>query len=106
MTKDQIQSLIRSILISVGAFAAGKGWITSAQASWLSTDAALPLIGMLAAAGGAVWSAISRKQSNMVATVAAMPEVNKVETTATPAGQALATSANSASAGTVVAAKY
>lgn len=102
-SQDQINSAVRTLVATLGGvlagWAIGKGWITQAQASAILSNqeaisAATVLILTLIGAGGSgiagIWGLISHKQANMVATVAAMPEVAKVETMPTPSGVALA----------------
>ncbi len=93
-TQPQLESAIRSVLIAGGSYAAGRNWISTDQLAWFSTDAGLQLAGILAALGGAAWAAIAHKQANLVATVAAMPEVAQVKTAPTPEGEALANAVN------------
>ncbi len=102
-SQQQINSAIRTLIASVGSALAGyviaKGWITTAQASAILSDQqlmdtmttiVLALLGSAASVGAGVWGLIAHKQANVVAAVAAMPEVAKVETVPTPAGVALA----------------
>jgi hypothetical protein len=105
MSQPQLESMIRSVLIAGGSYAAGRGWITSSQLAWFSSDAALQFVGIVVALGGALWGMIAHKQANMVATVAAMPEVAKVTTVPSPAGDALADAVNVAPPPTAVVVK-
>src|SRR3977135_786957 len=102
-SQDQIKSAARALVATLGGvlagWAIGKGWITQAQANAILSNqeamgAATTLVLALLGAGGSgiagIWGWISHKQANMVATVAAMPEVAKIETMPTPSGVALA----------------
>lgn len=105
MTQDQINSLIRQFLMIVGGgagtFFMQKGLLSPEQMSFFAANGPA-LIGLVMALGGAVWGMIAHKQANMVATVAAMPEVARVTTAPTPAGDALAEAAVSTPAALVV----
>lgn len=110
MTQDQINTLIRQFLMivggGIGTWFARKGLLSTDDLSFFAANGPA-LVGLVMAAGGMIWGTFAHKQVNMVATVAAMPEVKKVETVATQAGNTLAVAANDAAgpAGTVVAAK-
>jgi hypothetical protein len=106
----QRDAAIRQLLLvtgsALGTYFAHKGLLSQDQVTLLGT--VLPAaVGALMVLGGSIWTVISRKQANMVAAVAQMPEVNKVETTSTVDGKNLAIAANTAAdpTGTVVAAK-
>lgn len=96
---DQIKSMLRSVIALFGGliagFAAGHGWMTQEQAiallnndQFLSTATTLILwlagLGISATAG--IWSVSAHQEKNMVATVAALPDVAKVEVMPTPRG--------------------
>ncbi len=102
---EQVKSAIRTLVASLGGVAAGwaigKGWITQSQAAAilsnqevlsLATAIIVALLGAGASTFSGVWGLVAHKQANMVAVVAALPEVAKVEVMPTPAGVALATS--------------
>ncbi len=102
-SSDQIKSAVRTLIASLGGavagWAIGKGWITQAQASAIlsnqevigaATAIVLALLGSVGSTVAGVWGLLAHKQVNLVATVAAMPEVAKVETTPTRAGLDLA----------------
>ena len=106
---DQIKSAVRTLIASLGGAVAGwaiaKGWITQAQASAIlsnqeimgaATAIILALIGSLGSTAAGIWGMIDKKQVNLVAAVAAMPEVAKVETIPTQAGVDLAASVQAA----------
>jgi hypothetical protein len=102
-SQQQINSAVRTLLISVGSAIAGfvvaKGWITAAEASAIlsnqqlmdsATTVIIALLGAGVSAGMGVWGVVSNKQTNLVQTVAAMPEVNKVELVPSQSGVDLA----------------
>lgn len=105
-SQDQIKSALRTLIAAVGGAVAGwaiaKGWITQDQATAILSnqqvlDAVSVLlltgVGSLAAFGSGVWGLITHKQANMVATVAAMPDVAEVKVMPTQAGVDLANAA-------------
>ncbi len=98
LTKDQWLSLLRSILIAGGSALAAKGLLTADQAAWLSTPEAL---GIVLGAGGAIAGLLARRKTSMVAAVAALPEVQKVEMHPTDEGEALAQATKSTPSATV-----
>lgn len=93
---EQVKSGVRWVLAALGGTFFGvfisKGWVTAEQVQALMTNETL--VGIIASGvmslGGLVWGLISRKESNMVAAVNAMPDVQGVVTTPTPEGRALA----------------
>lgn len=102
-SQDQVNSAVRTLVATLGGvlagWAIGKGWITQAQADTVlanqevmsaATTILLTLAGSAGAAVVGVWGIIAHRQQNMVATVAAMPEVSKVEMVPTAAGMAIA----------------
>ncbi len=102
---DQVNSAVRILVASgfslLAGWAIGKGLITKDQAAAILSDQQLMgagtviVLSIVGAAGSAfslVWGLVAHKQVNLVATVAAMPEVAKVETMPTEAGAALAES--------------
>lgn len=93
VTRDQKFALLRWCLTSSGSALGGwflaKGWVTQDQLTWLANNS-VAIVGILGSVGAGIWTMISRKQVNMVAAVAAMPEVAKVTTAPTVAGAALA----------------
>jgi hypothetical protein len=108
-SQQQINSAVRTLLATLGGLVAGwaiaKGYITQSEAdSILSnqqvmdsvTTVVLTLLGSAGAAGVGIWGLVAHKQANVVATVAAMPEVNKVEMVSTAAGLNLAAAVPSA----------
>ncbi len=101
MNQQQVASTIRSILIGIGAFAAGKGWIGSSDAAFIGSDTAMMIIGGIVALGTAAYGAYTHRATNAVAVVAAMPEVAQVQMTPTPEGRAIASTVGSTPEATV-----
>lgn len=89
MTTDQIMALIRQLLPVVGGLAVAFGWLTPDKVSYF-TGIVLQVAGPLLIAGSAIWSVVANTKSSIIASTAAMPEVQGVITTSTPAGSALA----------------
>src|SRR5712664_3948149 len=95
-SSDQVKSAVRTLIATIGGVVAGwaisKGWLTQSQATTIlsNPDAIIAIVASLASTASGIWGLIAHKQANMVATVAAMPEVAKVETMPTQAGAALA----------------
>ncbi len=110
-SKDQIKSSVGTLVVALGSLvfglAVGKGWITQEQANAIllnptvqtdATNIVMMIIGSGVAAAAGIWRAVARKQVNMVATVAAMPEIAEVKTMPTQAGVELQQAASAASA--------
>jgi hypothetical protein len=108
-SQQQINSAIRTLVASLGSAVAGyviaKGWISASEANAIlsnqqlmdsATTVILALLGAGASAGAGILGLIAHKQSNVVATVAAMPEVAKVEMVPSKAGIDLAAAVPSA----------
>ena len=76
MNSEQVQSLIRAILSAIGGYFVGKGII---DASTMTS-----IVGALATLGVAVWGFFSKTNNAIVASAAALPEVQsiKLESTA------------------------
>ena len=85
MNPDQIESQVRLWLSVASGIAGALGW------TWFDGLAAkiAAFAGPAFALGLAVWSLIANKQANRVASVAAMPEVKKIELQPTSAGAKL-----------------
>lgn len=96
MTYDQWKSLIASVIATFGGmltvWLASKGWVDGQQFSALLASPAF--LGLATSIAMAVVAVVRRKQANMVATVAAMPEVARVVTVPTTAGADLAKATN------------
>jgi hypothetical protein len=108
-SSDQLKSAGRTLIATLGGvlagWAIGKGWITEAQASAIlsnqefmsaATVIILACVGSVGSVAAGMWGLVAHKQANLVATVAAMPEVAKVETVSTAAGINLASAATAA----------
>jgi hypothetical protein len=108
-SQDQVKSAARTLIATLGGmlagWAIGKGWITQEQATAILSNQevmgaasmiVLALVGSVGSAVAGVWGVIDKKQVNLVAAVAAMPEVNKVETMPTQAGADLAANVQAA----------
>ncbi len=87
---QQAESALRTLIAVFGGIAIGRGWITADQLQLLGSPEVWAAIGTLVSFGVAAWGMFAHSKTNAVAVVAAMPEVAKVETTATPEGKALA----------------
>lgn len=93
--KGQLRSLIIACAGMVAGWFAYKGWISAERAMDILTG---PVLGALATAGsGAIWSALTHRQSNAVAVVAQIAKdptsaVKGVVTEPTAAGRELAAS--------------
>ncbi len=85
--QEQVMSLVRALLMAIGASLVAKGWLAGAMLE--------PLVGLFVMVVPVVWSMLTHTQSNAVAVAAAIPAVSKVEVTATPEGLALKDAAGS-----------
>ena len=114
-SQDQVKSALRTLLASAGSALAGyviaKGWVSASEANAILSnqqvmDTATAIVLAAFGSGGAlasgIWGMIAHKQANLVATVAKMPEVTKVETVPTAAGIALASAADTGTGPVVV----
>lgn len=101
-SKEQVNGAVRTLVASGGGllagWAIGKGWISQDQAAAIlsnqevlgaATTILLTVLGAGVSALVGVKSIIEHKPANLVAAVAAMPEVAKVEVMPTPAGTTL-----------------
>lgn len=93
MSPDQVNNLIRDVLRVGGPILATwfvrKGILSTEDVTFLGTQAPA-LLGIAMTIAGVVMGMVSHKQANMVATVDAMPEVQRIITQPTAAGIALA----------------
>ncbi len=118
MNQEQLKSALRTLVSTGGGILAGlaigKGWITQSQAQAilsnqpmidLATEVLLLVFGAGGTAAVGIWGVVGHSAPNMVATVAAMPEVSKVETARTDAGVALAAAVPSVPGSVVTVAK-
>ena len=94
MNKEQVNSGVRYVIATFGGMIAGWG----ASRGWLTADQIMAVfnselfIGLIVAGVTSVWGIIARSKKNQIASVAAMPEVKAVVTTATIAGREMAAS--------------
>lgn len=90
--QQQTTELVRHLITAFGGVLAGwfaaKGWLTSEQVMAIINSPTF--IGIVVTGIGMAWGVISRTKKNVVASVAALPEVKAVVTEASPAGGALA----------------
>ena len=106
MTPIQRDAQIRNVMLVLGpilgSYLIQKGVLSEDQWTFITANAG-GFIAIAAAVGAWIWSTISRRDANMAAAVAQMPEFKSVITNPTPEGRALATAANAAAgpAGTV-----
>lgn len=63
MNTDQITSIIRQVLLAVGGFVVGKGWVDN--------DTMIQLAGALSVIVGSIWAIWTRTDKNIVASAAA-----------------------------------
>lgn len=80
VTPAQVAGILRVVIAMFGGFLIGKGYITADALSGL-TDAlsnSTSWAGLLMAVASAVWSAYSNNKTNLVASAAALPEVQKI----------------------------
>lgn len=102
-SSDQVKSAFRTLIATLGGMVAGwaiaKGLITQEQASAIlsnqelmgaATTVVVTLLASIPPVIAGLWGVIDKKQVNLVAKVAAMPEVSRVETMPTKAGADLA----------------
>ena len=67
MNTDQITSIVRQILLAVGGFVVGKGWVDN--------ETMMQIAGALSVIVGSVWALWSRTDKSIVASAAAKVEV-------------------------------
>lgn len=80
LSNDQLTSLLRQVIQAVGAVLTTLGIVTiQTWGGWESTI--FVVAGPLISIAAAIWAAFARKQTQMVATVAAMPEVRTIAVT-------------------------
>lgn len=82
MNQEQFLSIVRSLLQVAGTFTTTYGLFSDQQ--WTAVAGGIVMIAPVA------WGIYVHTKNNAVAVVAAMPEVKKIETTATVDGAALA----------------
>lgn len=62
MNKEQIASIVRQILLAVGGFVVGKGWIDN--------ETMITIAGALSVVAGSVWALWSRTDKSIVTSAA------------------------------------
>lgn len=80
MNYEQAMSLLRTALQIAGTLAVSRGWVSAEQAAAL-TDQLIVLTGAAAVIGATVWGLVARSRKNLVASVAALPEVKAIVAT-------------------------
>ncbi len=70
ITQDQVLSVVRWLIATVGGYVVGKGWLSSEQIV-LITGVAVAVVPL-------VWSLFAHTQANQVRAVTAMPGVDKI----------------------------
>lgn len=71
MTWEQISSILRHILTFGGGFIIAKGWI--------SAEALPGVVGAILTVGGAVWALFNKTPTAIVASAAALPDVQSIK---------------------------
>ena len=71
MSWEQIASILRHILTFGGGFIVAKGWI--------SAEALPGIVGAIITVGGAIWAVMNKTSNAMVASAAALPEVQSIK---------------------------
>lgn len=71
MNWEQISSILRHILTFGGGFVVAKGWI--------SETLMLELVGAAITVGGAIWAMFNKTSASIVASAAALPEVQSIK---------------------------
>jgi hypothetical protein len=71
MNWEQISSILRHVLTFGGGFIVAKGWI--------SADALPGIVGAILTIGGAIWALFNKTSTAIVASAAALPEVQSIK---------------------------
>ena len=71
MSWEQISSILRHILTFGGGFVVAKGWI--------SAEALPGIVGAIITVGGVVWGMFNKTSAAIVASAAALPEVQSIK---------------------------
>lgn len=78
MNQEQVTGLVRQILLIVGTLAAALGWATPEKvAGWTAT--VLSLVGPGFMLASVVWGAVSKTQTNLIATAATQTDANGIK---------------------------
>jgi Flp pilus assembly protein TadB len=86
---QQVLGAARTVIAVLAGIAVDHGLFTAKDLAHLLDPQLWAAIGVIGALGVTAWSAWTHKQTNLVATVAALPEIARVVATNTPAGKAL-----------------
>jgi hypothetical protein len=71
MNWEQISSILRHILTFGGGFAVAKGWV--------SAETMTGIVGAIITIGGVVWGLFNKTSNAIVASAAALPEVQSIK---------------------------
>jgi hypothetical protein len=71
MNWEQISSILRHVLTFGGGFIVAKGWV--------SAETMTGIVGAIITIGGAIWAVVNKTSSNIVASAAALPEVQSIK---------------------------
>jgi len=71
MNWEQISSILRHVLTFGGGFIVAKGWI--------SAEALPGIVGAIITVGGTIWALFTKTPTNIVASAAALPDVQSIK---------------------------
>ena len=71
MNWEQISSILRHILTFGGGFVVARGWI--------SETLMLEIVGVIVTIGGGIWAMFNKTSNAIVASAAALPEVQSIK---------------------------
>ena len=71
MNWEQISSILRHVLTFGGGFIVAKGWV--------SETVMLEIVGAIVTVGGAIWAMFNKTSASIVASAAALPEVQSIK---------------------------
>lgn len=71
MNWEQISSILRHVLTFGGGFVVAKGWV--------SAEAMTGIVGAIITIGGVIWGLFNKTPSSIVASAAALPEVQSIK---------------------------
>lgn len=71
MNWEQISSILRHVLTFGGGFAVAKGWV--------SAETMTGIVGAIITIGGVVWGLFNKTSASIVASAAALPEVQSIK---------------------------
>ena len=78
MTSDQVTGIIRSILLAIGGFFIGKGYVSAETWAWI--------VGGAATIGPTIWSWVSNRPQNIAASAQNIQGVNVQVSQGAPSG--------------------